>query len=112
PQSARTAYLRHTRSYVHLPTRLRSEAISSLELLTELDQTAGNAAGDRAGGGLELLAARPVRLVAGEEAGENLPATLGQAGHRLMHVERLVDPRDRVLVGVDRELALVGHVLS
>src|SRR5262249_59679882 len=73
PQSARTACLRRTRSYVHLPTRLGSEAISSLELLTELHQTAGNPTRDCAGGELELLSDRPVRRLAGRERGQRLP---------------------------------------
>src|SRR6266699_3058998 len=66
------------RSYAHLPTRLCRDRFSSLELLAQLDEAAGNAAGDRAGG----------------------------------QFERLVDPPDRVLVGICRELAFVGRLFT
>src|SRR5204862_5501869 len=109
--TGRTVCPRHTPSYVHLLTRLCREVVSSLQLVAKLDQTAGNATRDRARREFELLADRPVRLVAGEEAVENLAAVVGQPTHRLVHVERLIDPRDRVLVGVHGELALVGYLL-
>src|SRR6476660_4482266 len=100
------------RSYVHLPTRLCRDRFSSLEFLAQLDETAGNAAGDRAGGQFERFADRAIGLVAGEEAVEDLPAVLGQARHRVVNVERLVDPADRVLVRICRKLAFVGRLLA
>src|SRR6266496_2938499 len=100
------------RSYAHLPTRPCGDRFSSLELVAKLDQAAGDAAGDRAGGQLEGLADRPIGLVTREEAVENLAAGLGQAGHRVVHVERLVDPRDRVLVWIRRQLAVLGYLLA
>src|SRR3954469_9651401 len=100
------------RSYAHLPTRLCGDRFSSLEPVTELDEAAGDPACDRSGGQLERLADRPIRLVAGKEAAEDLAAVVGQAGHRLMDVERLVDPSDRVLVGVGCKLALLGCLLA
>src|SRR6266850_1728709 len=100
------------RSYVHLPTRLCGDRFSSLELLTQLDEAPGNAARDRAGGQFERLAARPIGLVAGEEAVEDLPAVLGQTRHRVVDVERLVDPSERVLVRIYRKLAFVGRLLA
>src|SRR6266566_340947 len=100
------------RSYAHLPTRLCRDRFSSLELLAQLDEAAGNAAGDRAGGQFEGLADRAVRLVPREEAVEDLLAVLGQARHRVVDVERLVDPPDRVLVGICRELAFVGRLFT
>src|SRR6478672_7141175 len=99
------------RSYVHLPTRLCGDRFSSLELLTQLDEAAGNAARDRARGQFEGLADRAIGLVASEEAVEDLPAVLGQPRHGVMDVERLVDPCDRVLVRINGELAFVGRIL-
>src|SRR6266700_6571416 len=96
------------RSYAHLPTRLSWDRFSSLEFVAQLDQTARYSAGDGAGGQFERIADRPVGLVAGEKTVEDLAAVLGQARHRVVDVERLVDPGDRVLVRVCDQLALVG----
>src|SRR6266403_5134749 len=100
------------RSYAHLPTRLCRDRFSSLELLAQLDEAAGNAAGDRAGGQFEGFADCPIRLVAREEAVENLPAVVRQTGHRVVDVEGVVDPADRVLVRIYREIAFVGRLLA
>src|SRR5438105_12393491 len=96
------------RSYAHLPTRLSWDRFSSLEFFAQLDEATGNTAGDRAGGQLERFADRPVGLVAREETVEDLPAVLGQARHRVVDVERLVDPRERILVRVRLQLGFVG----
>src|SRR4026208_1744893 len=98
------------RSYAHLPTRLSWDRFSSLELVAQLDQTAGNPTRDGAGGQLERLPDRAIRLVASEKAVEDLAAVPGQARHRVVDVERLVDPRKRVLVWVGGQLGLVGCV--
>src|SRR5438552_12925640 len=100
------------RSYVHLPTRLRSGVISSLEFLSQLDEAARDSACDRARRQLERLADRPVALVPSEETVEDLAAASGQAGHCLVDVERLVDARDCVLVGILRGLVPVGRLLA
>src|SRR5437868_4233723 len=100
------------RSYAHLPTRLSWDRFSSLEFFAQLDEATRNTAGDRSGGQLERLPDRPVSLVACKEAVEDLAAVLGQARHRVMDVERLVDPRDRILVRVRRQIGLVGCFLS
>src|SRR3954463_10865736 len=99
------------RSCVHLPTRLSSELVSSLELVFQLDQTAGNTACNRPGGQLQRLADRAVALVPREEAVENLAAVFRQADHRIVHVERLVEPREDVLIGVRGQLTLLGCLL-
>src|SRR5437868_1721196 len=99
------------RSYAHLPTRLCWDRFSSLEFLAQLDEAARNPAGDRAGGQFERLADRPVGLVTGKKAVEDLSAVLGEARHRVVDVERLVDSPDGVLVGVNSQLGLVGRLL-
>src|ERR1700756_3419853 len=100
------------RSYAHLPTRLSWDRFSSLELVAQLGQTARNSARDGAGGQLERLPDRAIRFVAGEETVEDLAAVLWEARHRVVDVERLVDPRKRVLVWVGGQLGLVGCVLA
>src|SRR5205823_14965038 len=100
------------RSYAHLPTRLCWDGFSSLELFAQLDETARDAAGDRAGGQLERLADRAIGLVAREEAVEDLAAVLAQTGHRVVDVKSVIDPCDRIFVRIRRELALVGRVLA
>src|SRR4051794_14729503 len=72
PRSARRFCLRRMRSCVHLPTRLSSELVSSLELVFQLDQTAGNTACNRPSGQFQRLADRAIALVPREEAGEDL----------------------------------------
>src|SRR5207244_11078592 len=99
------------RSYAHLPTRLSWDRFSSLELFAQLDEATRNTAGDRAGGQLERLPDRPVSLVTCKETVEDLAAVLGQARHRVMDVERLVDPRKRILVRVGLQLGFVGCLL-
>src|SRR6266516_688526 len=100
------------RSYAHLPTRLCRDRVSSLQLLADLDQAAGDTARNRPRGQLERFADRAIGLVTGEEAVEDLPAVLGQARHRVVDVEGFVDPRDRVFVRVRRQLALLGCLLA
>src|SRR5262245_66065298 len=100
------------RSYAHLPTRPSWDRFSSLERVSKLDQTAGDPARDRSGGQLERFSDRAIGLVAGEEAVEDLAAVLGQCRHRVLDVERLVDPRQRVFVGIGGLLGPVPCRLS
>src|SRR5262249_12312362 len=71
--------------------------ISSLETLTELAEAARDPARDRPGRDPELLADRPVALVAAEEAVEHLLALLRELAERLAHGERLVEVLHRLL---------------
>src|SRR5215510_2367331 len=100
------------RSYAHLPTRPSWDRFSSLERVSKLDQTAGDPARDRSGGQLERFSDRAIGLVAGEEAVEDLAAVLGQCRHRVVDVERLVDPRQRVFVGIGCLFGLVSCLFS
>src|SRR5918999_5154868 len=78
-------------------TRLCRDRFSSLQLGAKFDQTAGNAAGNRARRQIERLADQAVALVPGEEAVEDLPAVPWKRRERIVHRERLVEPRNRVV---------------
>src|SRR5207344_1292515 len=62
-----------------------------LELCAEASEAPSDAACDRAGGNLELDGDRPVALVAGEEAVEDVLARLGQPCASLANRERSLD---------------------
>src|SRR5437867_4915559 len=79
-------------------TRPPSGLVSSLQLLPQLPQTARNPAGDRAGRQIERGADRPVALVLGEEAVEDLLAGFGQLGKRLPDGKGLLEVGHRAVV--------------
>src|SRR4051812_12770654 len=104
-----------------LPTRTTRPSCrvgSSFEVVAKLAEAARDPAGDRPGGELELIADRPVALVAREEAVEHLAARLWQPRQRLLHREGLVEVgNDRLVVSRDdflrRLLApLVGEAVE
>src|SRR5919201_6179873 len=70
-----------------------------------------DAAGDGSRRQVELVRDRLVALVPCEEAVEDLLAVLRQAGESLVHRERLVDPRQRV-VEARRLQVLSGRLLA
>ena len=69
--------------------------ISSLELRAQLTEAARDPARDRPGREIEGLADRPVALVAGEKAVEDLAAAAGKGAQSVVHVESLVEPLER-----------------
>src|SRR3954470_609395 len=81
----------------------------SCEALLQLPEAARDPAGDRAGRDPELLADRPVALVAAEEAVEHLLALVRELGKRLADGERLVE---LVEGGVDSLRLGLGRLLA
>src|SRR5207245_10292874 len=75
-------------------SRRRSAVVSSLELPPHLDEAARDAARDRAGRQVENLADRPVALVAGEEAVEEIRARIAEGRQRLPDVQREIELRE------------------
>src|SRR5436190_11933707 len=72
-------------------SRRVSAFVSSLELSTQLDEAARDAAGDRAGRQLEPVADRPVALVTAEEPVKEVRARFAQAVERPAHRDRKVE---------------------
>src|SRR5690349_24324890 len=94
----------------HLSTGRGRGRISSLtlEYISKLVEAAREAAGDRPGREAQRVPDSAVALVAGEEAVEDLLAVLRQLGHRVVHVEGVLERGQHVLGGQLGQLVDVG----
>src|SRR5919198_1581477 len=85
-----------------------SADLSSLEHATQPIEAARDPARDRAGRDRELLTDRPIALVAGKEAVEDLAAIGRELRQSLPHVEGLVQFRHAIGSGVEEWLDVYG----